>query len=303
MSEVNGLSILIPIYNQDVRPLINQLLEQANELKIPFEIRCYDDSSSPEIKKLNQELDTKRNVVYSELPENIGRSAIRNKLAKEAAYSYLLLLDCNIVIVRKDFLKKYIDTAEKSPVVIGGSVYDYEPERGNVLRWKYGKAREEKVAKERSLHPYRSIILKNILIRKNIFEKNLLDENIKTYGHEDTKFGCVLKEKKIRILHIDNPVRHAKLDINQVFIEKTLEGTKNYYKLIKEGYAGDSKLLSSYNVVKHFPIRQIFITFYSMMESTVLKNLLSENPSLLNFDLFKLKALIQEKESEKKIKK
>ena len=303
MSEVKGLSILIPIYNQDARLLVNQLLEQANELKIPFEIRCYDDKSSQEIKKLNEELRTIKNVTYSELPENIGRSAIRNKLGNEAIYSHLLLLDCNVKIARKDFMKKYIESEKKSSVVIGGSVYDYEPDKACALRWKYSKAREERTAKERSVDPYKSIILKNIFIEKNIFQQNNLDESIKTYGHEDTKFGQILKERKIQILHIDNPVRHAGLEINEVFLNKTLEGIKNYYKLIKEGYAGDSKLLTTYNIVKHFPFRQIFISAHTIMESTIQKNLLSENPSLMYFDLFKLRALIKEKESEERERK
>jgi glycosyltransferase involved in cell wall biosynthesis len=299
MSEVKGLSILIPIYNQDVRPLVNQLLEQAKESGLAFEIRCYDDDSSPEIKKINQELGTNKNVIYSELPSNIGRSAIRNKLANEAIYSYLLFLDCNIIIIRKDFLKKYIESAEGSSVVIGGSVYDYEPDKAYSLRWKYGKAREERSAKDRSLDPYKGIILKNIFIKKNIYLENVLDENIKTYGHEDTKFGNMLKEKRIGIVHIDNPVRHAELETNEVFIKKTLDGIKNYYKLIKEGYAGNSRLLTIYNIIKLFPLRNIFTALYKMMEPNIRRNLLSENPSLLYFDLLKLRALIEEEENSK----
>jgi hypothetical protein len=274
--------------------LVYQLLEQANESGLPFEIRCYDDQSSPEIKKKNRELGAIKNVTYSELPVNIGRSAIRNKLANDAVYSHLILLDCNVLINRKDFLKRYIGSAKQSPVVIGGSDYDYEPDKTHSLRWKYGKEREGRQAGERSLHPYKSIILKNIFIEKNIFQENALDENIQTYGHEDTKFGNILKEKKIPISHIDNPVRHAIQDTNGAFIAKTLEGIKNYYKLIREGYAGDSNLRSAFTIIKHVPLRTIFNAAYKIMEPTIHKNLLSENPSLFYFDLFKLRALLEE---------
>src|SRR4051812_38329962 len=110
MSELKGLSILIPIYNFDARELVHQLLEQAGSLNTPFEIRCYDDGSSVETRKINHELGFIKNIIYMELPANIGRSAIRNKLAKEAIYTNLILLDCDSRVVRKNFLSKYIET-------------------------------------------------------------------------------------------------------------------------------------------------------------------------------------------------
>ena len=294
MSELKGFSILIPIYNLDARELARQLLEQASSLNIPFEIRCYDDGSSIETKKINQELNSIKNIIYHELPVNMGRSAIRNKLAKEAVYPNLILLDCDSRIVRKDFLNKYLKTAENNSVAIGGTVYQGKSDKVYSLRWKYGKEREEKSAAGRSLEPYASITMNNIFIRKSIFMENQLDENIRTYGHEDTKFGNMLRRKGIPIFHIDNPVEHCGLEENQEFIDKTLDGIKNYYKLIKEGYAGNSRLRKTYNIIRHFPFRNIFIAIYKMMESNIRKNLLSENPSLFYFDLFRLRALIEE---------
>jgi glycosyltransferase involved in cell wall biosynthesis len=294
MSEPKGLSILIPIYNYDARRLVLELLEQAFKLNLPFEIRCYDDGSSADIKKINEELSSSDKITYIELPENIGRSAIRNKLASEALYPDLLFLDCDSGIVRKDFLKKYIEFSQKEKIIIGGTVYQQEPDKTHSLRWKYGKAREERSASKRSLQPFDSITMNNMFISKDIYLGNKLDESIRTYGHEDTKFGNILRQKNIRVLHIDNPVQHCGLEENQVFIDKTREGIKNYYKLIKEGYAGNSRIHKAYNIVRHFPLRNIFMVGYKMMNSNIRKNLLSENPSLLYFDLFKLKMLIEE---------
>jgi glycosyltransferase involved in cell wall biosynthesis len=296
MAELKGLSILIPIYNYDARHLVLELRKQASELNQPFEILCYDDGSSPETRKINQELNQTEKIIYKELPENIGRSAIRNKLAKEALYSHLVLLDCNVAIVRNDFLKKYIELTARSKVIIGGSLYDFVSDKSSSLRWKYGKIREALPAQDRETHPYRCVTLKNIFIEKLTYLDNPLDETIKTYGHEDTKFAAVLKEKKISVLHIDNPVRHAQLDTNPVFIEKTLEGVKNFYKLIREGYASESKLYKTYILFKHFPLKQIFMIFYSIMESGIRRNLLSGNPSLFYFDLMKLRALLNERD-------
>jgi hypothetical protein len=273
---------------------MHELLEQATKLNLPFEIRCYDDGSSPDIKKNNRELISDNKIIYTELSENIGRSAIRNKLAREADYSHLIMLDCNIAIIKNDFLKKYIESADQSAIIIGGSVYDFTPSKNNVLRWKYGKVREAKQASDRTANPYRNITLKNIFIEKDIYLGSPLDESIKTYGHEDTKFANILLQKGIKVLHIDNPVRHINLDTNQVFIDKTLAGVKNYYKLIKEGYAGNTKFYKTYKIFKLFPLKQIFMKFSKIMEPAIAKNLLSQNPSLFYFDLMKLQALLQE---------
>lgn len=75
------LSILIPIYQFDVRPLIIDLLLQAGELDIPYELLCFDDGSSEDIRALNRELVALPGVIYREMPQNMGRSRIRTNWA------------------------------------------------------------------------------------------------------------------------------------------------------------------------------------------------------------------------------
>ena len=75
------LSILLPVYNFDVRKLVKQLHEQGNMLEIPFEIICTDDGSEEEFKNLNSELEKLYSVSYQELKNNLGRSKIRNYLS------------------------------------------------------------------------------------------------------------------------------------------------------------------------------------------------------------------------------
>jgi len=85
------LSILIPVYNYDVRDLVHKLHDQLIELDTPVEILCYDDASTDESYKVtNREINKLSVVIYKELPANIGRAAIRNKLANEANYNYYL---------------------------------------------------------------------------------------------------------------------------------------------------------------------------------------------------------------------
>ncbi len=80
------LSILIPVYNFDIRKLVVDLHFCCTSENIKFEIICFDDGSERAFKEINAELKHLSNCTYTELPQNIGRSAIRNKLAQNANY-------------------------------------------------------------------------------------------------------------------------------------------------------------------------------------------------------------------------
>jgi glycosyltransferase involved in cell wall biosynthesis len=206
MPDLNGLSILIPVYNYDVRQLTKDLIDQGQKLIIPFEILCFDDASALSFKTINKEVAKLANTTLLELPENIGRAKIRNKLAHASKYNKLLFLDCDSAIVKKDFLLNYLTQFKDGEFLIGGTVYGNEPSKEFSLRWKFGKLREERSAALRSLHPYDSIHINNLLADKNVYLQHQLDENIITYGHEDTKLGYSLKRSGVTIKHIDNPV-------------------------------------------------------------------------------------------------
>jgi hypothetical protein len=298
MPDPSGLSILIPIYNYDVRPLAKSLAIQGELLNTPFELLCFDDGSSSDYKKMNREIAELKNTSYIELPENIGRTRIRNKLASASKFSYLLFLDCDSKIVKDDFLKIYLNNAGKGKVILGGTVYGEKPNKEYSLRWKFGREREERTAAIRSQAPYESIHINNLLADKTTYLLHQLDEKITTYGHEDTKFGYTLKNSGVSIIHVDNPVEHLGLETNQVFLEKTKEAIRNFYKLTKEGYGKDTRLFKYYKRINFFPFNFLFLTYYNLRRQSINKNLLSSDPSLFNFDLFKLMLLLEEKEKD-----
>ena len=98
------LSINIPVYNIEVNNLVLQLLEQAKKLDVSYEIRVYDDGSKNEYKISNRIISEYSNVVYVELEENLGRSAIRNKRGVDSIYQYLLFIDADSAIVKDNYL-------------------------------------------------------------------------------------------------------------------------------------------------------------------------------------------------------
>ncbi len=218
------LSILIPSYNYNVYPLVLELHKQCLECNIDFEIIVFDDASKLFLNE-NYNINSLENSFFEVLEKNIGRSAIRNLLAKKAKHKSLLFLDADTIPIQNDFIKNYIeqiDAAEK--IVYGGIKYRKEkPKKSQVLRWKYGNSREALSVEKRKANPYISLLSLNFLIQKSIFEKVYFNETIPNLRHEDTLFSYNLKQQKIKILHIENPVFHLGLDDFEFAIKKENE--------------------------------------------------------------------------------
>lgn len=285
------LSILIPIYNFKVVDVILELKTQAKKLDIPFEILCFDDSSSTH-KKANSILQREANIEYRELRTNIGRTKIRNLLVEEAKYNNILFLDCDITISKSDFLESYTHYLNSGHVVCGGVTYQKEsPKKSKRLRWKYGRYREEKCASQRNQTPYQSFTAFNLLAPKDIFQQIAFNEKIKSYGHEDTLFGIELKKEGITVAHIDNPIVHLGLDENQVFIQKTEIGLQNLALLIKENkITKEVKLYRYYLFCK--PTLFLTKSIFKILKKWSKKKLIDGSEKLLFFDLFKLSYLL-----------
>jgi glycosyltransferase involved in cell wall biosynthesis len=286
------LSILIPIYNFDIRPFVGELHRQATILKIDFEIILADDCSAVEFQNLNKTLSDLSAVQYIQLNQNIGRSKIRNFLVSKSRFEKLLFADCDSEIVSSDFLKLYIDACEKAEIVCGGRAYrksdSEKPE--SVLRVKYGMARESVAATQRNRFPNRSFMTNNFLISKSVFSQIKFDENLTRYGHEDTLFGCELARKDKKILHIDNPLFHIGLETADEFLEKTRRGLANL-KYITQNYDypelhNDIKLLKI--TEKTRLLKPLYKLTFRISKKIFEQNLKSKKPNLLVFDLYKL---------------
>lgn len=281
------LSILVPIFNFDVTNFVSELHQQCINENIEFEIICIDDKSTLNYKKINSTLKTLPNVSYTELDVNIGRSKIRNLLAEKANFNNLLFVDCDSKISSTNYIKNYLSNIENYNVIYGGRNYLENCDNAKKLRWLYGVKRESISASIRNMNPHTSFMANNFLIKKEIYNSIKMDETITEYGHEDTLFGKELKRKNISILHIDNPLTHIGLENSSVFLDKTKNGIVNLCNLYKKGKIGNEiSLISAYEKYK------ILIPFYlpilTLLKSFFIKNLKSDKPNLLYFDLYKL---------------
>ena len=250
------ISICIPVYNFDVRHLVNSLSGQVEKTGVACEIVLIDDGSEEEYKKINRSVCNRQ--IYVELPENIGRASIRNLFLEYAGYQYLLFLDCDSLIVSDDFLNKYIAAAANSEmqVVCGGRIYDpQKPPKEYLLRWEYGRCCESKTTGQRQKAPNRSFMSNNFLIRRDIFSDFPFDERITQYGHEDTLLGFVLKKNGVEITHINNPVLNGELEINSEYLRKNAESIKNLGAILEyvdydPEFVKDIGLLRFYQKIK-----------------------------------------------------
>ncbi len=294
---MEGLSICIPVYNRDVRKLVGDLSRQAQALDCAYEIVIADDHSTLYTQE-NRELSTQKNVRYLEREENVGRSKIRNYLVKESRYAHLIMMDCDVEIASEQYLKKYLEVTNKD-IVCGGCTYHVQkPEKKFLLRWKYGKATEERSAKERRKEPNKSFTPFNFMTQKSILEKIPFNESIKKYGHEDTLLGCDLEKAGIEINHIDNALFHLGLDDTDTFLRKTEEAIKNMQYLARESEDKELiersfNLIRFYNQLKRWHLTKEVKALTRWTRWAALKNLHSHNPSIAVFQWYKLGYFLQ----------
>lgn len=287
------VSLLIPTYNYDVVSLVKSLYKQLKKQEISFEIICFDNGSKSKVNLKNEQINDLDYCVFVSLKKNGGRSKIRNLLADKAAYDWLLFLDADVLPVSEKFIKIYLDSIRKENqnVVYGGLKYvDNTPPDDEMLRWVYGKDREEIPLKERVLSPDMHFASANFLIEKSLFQQIKFDESLVEYGHEDTLLALNLKKKKIPIHQIDNPVYHLGLDKSKLFIVKTKKSIENLMYLQNQQKIGikDNRLLKRLDHLKKMKLNYLFSFLFKKLSRKMEHNLCSKRPSIFIYDLYKL---------------
>ena len=290
------LSILIPTYNYNVKALVSELHAQTTACDIDFEILCYDDDSTNlELIEQNKSIELLTHTTYKVLDTNIGRSAIRNLLAKDAKYDLLLFLDADVIPVNDDFISKYITAfTESTQLIFGGVNYqDKKPNNEEMLRWVFGRKREVVPLNERKKSVYLSFLSCNFIIKKEIFNSVNFNEEISLDAHEDLLFSFNLKENDISISHINNPIYHLGLESSEIYLKKSLKGVKASLSLAKENliHVEYTRIIRTFHKCKKIGINFFLAMMFPVFKNSFETNLLSKKPSLFIFDLYKLSYL------------
>ncbi|MEA3446574.1 MAG: glycosyltransferase [Bacteroidota bacterium] len=287
------LSICIPVYNFNMRSLVEKLHNQAIKINSKIEIYLLDDGSKKEFCISNRQLDSFSTVKYEELPANVGRSKIRNILAQRAKNDYLLFLDCDSDIESDLFLSDYDAACRNNNVIYGGRTYGEKPSNKNYfLQWYYTTVKNGAPFDERSKSPYYSFCTNNFLVSRKVLLEVPFNEELKGWGHEDTLFAYELKSKGYKIAHINNPILHKGYVTNREYIENMLQGLMNLIIIYETGkypeFTSDFKTLHFLDKVIRLKMLWLIRSGYWLIESFINKNVKGSNPKLFIFDVFKL---------------
>ncbi len=275
------LSILVPVYNQNVQDLVRELHDQALELDHNIEIICLDDGSDQIAHQINDSLQDLELVKFLRAPSNRGRAITRNILADEASNRFLLFLDGDSKIIRTDFLSNYFNNLSDDQMITGGRIVpDQRPGKNMLLHWKTGRFRESGTDV--------GFQSNNFAISKKLFQSVRFDQSIRNYGHEDTIFGYFLKKQSVPIVKIDNPVLHNDLQENAQFITNQEEALQNLH-LIKKKYPDlSTRLTRIADILNKYGLKNLFKNILAPLLPLIKKTINSSFPSLTLMDIYKL---------------
>ncbi len=287
------LSICIPVYNFDVRPLINALEKQISAIETPVNLILIDDGSEQVHHLANASAAV--NHQYIRLERNIGRAKIRNLFLNYTDAEFLLFLDCD-VITPPNFIQTYLTVIRKtSPkVMCGGRIYpDAIADRSKLLSYRYGIYRESKPLEERKQNPNDSFMTNNFVVQSDILRQFPFNESLSGYGHEDTLLGFELKKAAIKITHIENPVINGDIETNAVYLEKTNQAIANLVQIVnsiesREAFTQSVRLLRVYFYSLNAASRAFLILTFQLSKRLIVRALLSGKAPIWLFDFYKL---------------
>ncbi|MBT8318248.1 MAG: glycosyltransferase family 2 protein [Lutibacter sp.] len=285
------ISVLIPVYNYKVQPLIENLIYQFEKLNCTWEILVSDDASQSEfqtenIKFINSIRNLNIKLFLQEV--NLGNALNRNYLLEKASYNWLLFLDADVFPVHNNFLSVFIDKLESTDkdIIAGNVIYDTNNPLPHLLRWRYGKKKEEISFTERENNPILNLRGANFAIRKSIMLISNFPVLKEKYGFVDTRF--FLQFNKNQICVIDNPVYHLGIEENSFFLEKTKKAISNALFLLNENdrLADQISLVSTYKKIRFLKVilSNIYVRFHKSLE----KNIYSDKPSIFLFQTYKI---------------
>jgi glycosyltransferase involved in cell wall biosynthesis len=290
------ISLLVPVYDYDIIALVHGMKSAMGKVPEFCEILIGDDGSSPEYKEKYRAIEGEGvRLISSE--KNIGRAAIRNKLAMEAAGDYLLFIDADTVLqgTSETYFRNWLSMMSGYSVVCGGILYHDAPpgDPDKLLRWKYGKWAEQRKASEKNKNPNEWFTTFNVMIQKVVFSKIRFNEELKQYGYEDTLMGYQLKKAGIDVLHIDNGLIHEGLETNKEFLNKTKLGVENLSRLYdnvtdKKTFSRTVKILRTYNTLRFFRLTNSLARFYIRFRDRMEIRLDSSKISILLFRFYKV---------------
>jgi glycosyltransferase involved in cell wall biosynthesis len=233
------LSVLVPTYRDDPRPLLAALAGDASD---EVEVIIYEDGA-PDA-DLSEAL--RAAVLYAPIPArqitapvNLGRSAARNRLGELARGQWILFLDADMRPPQR-FLTRWIDilTQTDADAVFGG----YEPcepsSPDQAVHAELARVSDVHSAVERNEIGAVAVCSSNLAVRRSFFGQVPFDEGYSGWGWEDVDWALRADEAG-RVAHADNPAGHGGLESVERLLAKFGAAGPNFARLMARhpGYA------------------------------------------------------------------
>lgn len=287
---MKSLSILLPTYNSVCLQLVETLHSQCEAMEgLRYEIIVADDGSTDRSTvSANEAIGRLSHCRLICREQNTGRAAIRNFLAREARYDWLLFMDSDRKPGSKDFVRTYVE-GHWEAVVCGGLRVEGDAEllKGN-LRYRAEKRYERHNSpQERRQRPYDNFNTSNFMTRREILLQHPFDERFRRYGYEDVMWGKTLRDHHIGIAHTDNPIVIDDYESNPDFVAKTEEGMHTLARFADE-LEDFSGVVRTWRRVRRMHLAKMLGWWHRLLAPRMKRQLTGNNPRLFVFNMYKL---------------
>lgn len=284
------ISICIPLYNYDVRELLQNLVSQLTENSVKWEILISDDASS-QIHLTEQNLQCiqqmeKFPIHYFTQKKNLGNAANRNFLGSKAKFPWIIFLDADVLPVHSNFIEKYCQalTESKSSILTGN--IEYKNSESHSLRQKYGRKKEVRTSLPEEISSVLEARGANFAIKTSVFLENNFPQLQEQYGFVDTMFFLQFPENALQ--PIQNPVYHLGIETNTLYVEKVHSSIRNALYI----YINFPNVASQITLIQYFTkykiVSGLMLLLYSVFGKLIKRNLESNHSSLFLLQLYKL---------------
>ena len=229
------LSVLVPFYGDDPRPLLQRLDLQARRLSGAVELVDLADGSRDG--RLGSAVEAQVRTFACparliRLAVNEGRARGRNRLVRHARAEHLLFLDSDMAPDGPDFLVRWLQHARAGvAVAFGGFTVDAAPTcRATALHRAMARRSDCLPASVRRRTPEKYVFTSNLLVRREVIEAEPFDEAFTGWGWEDVEWAMRVS-RRWPIEHVDNTATHLGLDTVEALARKYEQSAANFARV------------------------------------------------------------------------
>jgi glycosyltransferase involved in cell wall biosynthesis len=237
------LSILVPTYDRDIRPLAAELLEGMAALPAPGAVELLvlvDGNPALTGQEEVLAMAEARGLAagFAMAPRNLGRSGARNALAEAARGAHILFLDADSLPDAPGFVARALEAAREAPdaVTCGGRTGRRCPPAppDSRLFETHSAKREWIPAAARNLDPEGNFLSANFQLRRDLFLAAPFDARFTGWGWEDTDWALRIRPHA-PVRHVDNTVSHMEHHADAAWLGR-LDRSVGNYALLAEAH-------------------------------------------------------------------